>query len=214
MDILENLDQTFKSMVSNNSILKEPPSDLSRWANSLKARRQLVTSSGYAMSKYIVAVLCMALASACQPNNTSLAKDITESKLASSQYSWLANLRWTPRQTDQAIYFFQDAYYKSSDVVEKMIVEKLAAEGHMDAIYALEVAKLMNYIRNSDTDYPYDDKKHYSKVLYDLAAKGQLNAKENVILFYNDYRFYEDSAETNYQLLKEFSNHQSDKVLA
>lgn len=162
------------------------------------------------MLKYAI-LLCVVLMTACQPtdtNNSNQSNHIGETAV-SSKYPWLANPRWTPEQTEIASYFPNSKI----DIVEGMIVKKLASEGHLDARYALQVSKLLVDLNDPDFSYTDEDKYQDNKVYYELARQGQMNAKWHIIDWYSNRTYDELETKTYYEALKEFSNHQSDEFL-
>ena len=167
------------------------------------------------MSKYVLVLLCAAFMTACKPSDTTTlnkADQVGEAPM-STKYPWLANPRWTPRQTGKAVEFFRDSYYHKPEVVEMMIVEKLASEGHLDAMYALQTSKMVVDLNDPDFSYTDEDKYQDGKVYYKLAEQGQMNAKWHVIDWYTDRAYDELDTKIYYEALKEFSNHQSDEFL-
>lgn len=167
------------------------------------------------MLKYAILLSGTALIMACQPTdtiNSNQSNHIGETTM-SSKYPWLANSRWTPRQASKATEFFRDSYYHKPEIVEMMIVKKLASEGHLDAMYALQASKLTADLNDPDFSYTDEDKYQDGKVYYELARQGQMNAKWHIIDWYADHAYDELETKTYYEALKEFSNYQSDEFL-
>ena len=94
-----------------------------------------------------------------------------------------------------------------------MIVKKLASEGHLDAMYALQASKLTADLNDPDFSYTDEDKYQDGEVYYELARQGQMNAKWRIIDWYADHAYDELETKPYYEALREFSGNQSDEFL-